>query len=231
LHILSLQLARNLLLQAVILTSLVLFSPAAFSQNVTDVQDDTQLWPDVSVTVRLRDKLRLNMLATVREGRDVSDVVNKQFGIGLGITLNKYLSVAQMYRYVRSQPLPGTDQREHRWVTDLTLRIPLRGGFLLTDRHRHDWRDISGNWSHRYRNRVQLERSISLHDHRLTPYISAEPYYDTRFHTWTRTQYFFGARVPVIRHLTFDGFYMCQLDDRARPGNLHVIGTFLRLDF
>ncbi len=37
-------------------------------------------------------------------------------------------------------------------------------------------------------------------------------------------------RVPLTKHLTFDGFYMRQLDNRVRPGFLHVIGTFLRVE-
>lgn len=226
---------RNLHLRIICLVSLLLCllwgAATASAQSTDDARSDTQLWPDVSLAIRLREKVRLNLQTTVREGRDITTAVNEQFGIGLAVSLNKYITVAHMYRLIRSHPFPGSRQLESRWGTDLTIRVPLRGGFVVSDRNRHEFRNIAGTWSQRYRNRMQVERSFSILDRRITPYISAEPYYDTRFHEWARTQYFVGARVPIIKHLTLDGFYMRQLDDRSRPGNLHVIGTFIRLDF
>jgi hypothetical protein len=109
--------------------------------------------------------------------------------------------------------------------------VQLKFKFQVSDRNRFEWRNINGVVSWRYRNRLQFERPISIGERRVTPYISGETMYDTRFATWTRNQLYVGARVPIAAHVTWDVFYMRQWDARAQPGFLNVFGTFIRLDF
>ena len=97
--------------------------------------------------------------------------------------------------------------------------------------HRIEWRDINTRVSWRYRNRLQFERPLAISEHKLTPYVACEPMYDTRHRTWSRTQCYVGSRIPLNKHVTFDGFYMRQWDARANPGFLHVFGAYWRLEY
>lgn len=210
---------------------LLLFTASAVrAQNRDDTSADSQIWPDIPISIRIDPKLSVIIHATVRIGRNNSAFVNEQIGIGLRRAIGNYFSTSLNYRYLNSEPAPSKLVREKRIFTDLTSRFPLGHGYQLQDRNRIEWREVNGRINYRYRNRIQIERSFSIGEKTLTPYLSGEYFYDTRFRAWNRTQYFAGMRVPLSKHLTLDGFYMRQLDDRVNPGFLHVIGSFLRID-
>lgn len=210
---------------------LACLSSRAVAQRRDDPQRDSQIWPDVIATIKLDEKLSLVLFGTLRLGRDDSALVNKQIGIGLNRNLGRNLSAAVQYRYIKNEPTPNRLSTEHRLHTDLTPRKALKFGFNVSDRNRIEWRNINDNVSWRYRNRLQFERPFSLGESKITPYISGESMYDTRFHAWNRNQLYIGARVPILKHVTLDGFYMKQWDARALPGFLNVVGTFCRLEF
>jgi len=211
------------------LISLCSFSAAA--QRAEDPDGDTQFWPDIQVSFRLHPKVALNLFGTSREGRDISVPVNEQVGGAVSFSLNKYLTVGPGYRFIATQPTPTRHSHENRFFFDVTMRLPLRAGFAVSDRNRGEARNIDGTFSQRYRNRLQVERAFSIHDHRFTPYVSSEAYYDRRFHDWVRWQHFIGVRVPVHQHVTLDSYYLKQNDARSRPGYLQVLGMSVRLDF
>jgi hypothetical protein len=192
---------------------------------------DSQFWPDTQANIRIAPNLNLVLFGTIRLGRNDSAFVNEQAGIGLNRVWGRYLSSSVQYRYIKSEPTPERQAREHRIHMDITPRIYLVHKFVLTDRNRVEWRDVNSRTSWRYRNRLQLERGMAFRQIKLIPYLAIEPYYDTRFKAWNRTQLFSGARVPITKHVTFDGFYMRQWDARVNPGFLHVIGAFWRLEF
>jgi len=205
-------------------------SSAAFAQHSDDLRGDTQLWPDLQLSIKLRPQISANFYGTIRMGRNISTATDAQIGAGLSFRLGKYLSLSPNYRYLFAHPTPVRYTREHRFFVDLTVRVPLRFGFAVSDRHRGDLRDINGVISGRYRNRLQLERALTVHDHKLTPYLAGEMNYDSRYHAWVRNRVFIGARMPVQKHLTLDSYYARQHDGRSRPGYLHMIGMIFRVE-
>ncbi|MEO6724603.1 MAG: DUF2490 domain-containing protein [Blastocatellia bacterium] len=206
----------------------------AFAQS-SDLQRDTQIWPDTTISFKLKNNFSLFLFGTVRLGRDDSALISQQAGIGLTRGFGKHFSTSFSYRYVANEPTPGKSSTEHRVFADFTPRTPLKFGINVSDRNRTEWRNINEKISWRYRNRLQFERPSSLplwgHERKITPYISGEAMYDTRYRTLNRTQMYIGARLPISKHATLDGFYMKQWDARTRPGFLNVIGTFWRLEF
>ncbi len=228
----SIRSSIQLSLQFVLLLALLISGRAgAAAQNVPDPPEDVQIWPEVQVSFRLNNAVKVNLAGTVREGRNLTAVVNENFGGGVTISLGKYFTLSPNYRYVATQPTPTRHSTEHRYILDFTTRLPLPGGIVVSDRTRTEWRDLSGVTSSRYRNRVQLERVFNLREYKITPYSWVELYYDTRYRDWIRTQYAFGARLPLQSHLTLDSYYLKQNDARSKPGYLHVMGMTLRLDF
>ena len=207
----------------------------ANSAVLADPTDDVEWWSEAQLNWRFKPKFRLTLAGALRRGQVNDAFINKQLGIGFGWTFHKNLSFATQYRHIISTPVPSRRSIEERVYVELTPRTDLRAGFVFSDRNRFDWRWINGALSKRYRNRLQLERPFALafngHERQFTPYFYYEAYYDSRYKSLARHQIFGGARLPLAPHITFKGYYMRQLDGHARPGYLHVIGTFLQFDF
>ena len=203
----------------------------SIAQTTSATDEDTQLWPDVTVGFKLTPKITLNLFGTLRFGQHEKDLVSEQLGAVVNIRLNKYLSIAPSYRHLWSQPDATRHSQEDRYFIDATPRVPLPKGFSFSDRNRAEVRNIQNVISWRYRNRPQLEKAFTWHDHPLTAYVSGEVYYDSRYHYWSRRQYWVGTRVPISKHLTMDFHYSRNQDERARPGYLHIIGVFSRFEF
>lgn len=193
--------------------------------------DDVQLWPDVTIGFRLKPRVVWNLFGTLRPGHDQGRFVSEQLGTAVNLQVNKYLSITPAYRHIWSQPEVTRHSQEDRYFADVTPRLPLGKGFSLSDRNRGEIRDINNRVAWRYRNRVQLDKAMQWHDHSFTAYLAGEFYYDSRFDAWSRKQFWAGTRVPVSKHLTLDLHYSRNLDERARPGYLHVIGVFSRWEF
>ncbi|HEX4945319.1 MAG TPA: DUF2490 domain-containing protein [Blastocatellia bacterium] len=217
---------RSLLLLLLLMAVRVRSAAQASTPN-----DDVQLWPDVTVGIKLTPTMTLNLFGTMRLGKHQQDLVSEQVGAAVIFRVNKYLSITPQYRHVWSQPDDLRHTQENRYFIDAALRLPLPKGFTLQDRNRAEIRDIEGKTSWRYRNRPQLEKAFTWHDRQLTAYLSGEIFYDSRSQYWSRKQFWVGTRVPVSKHLTLDFHYSRNLDDRARPGRLHIIGVFSRFEF
>lgn len=133
--------------------------------------------------------------------------------------------------------------KEHRFLTEQTLRKPLPGGLLLSDRNREDFRFINGDFSFRYRNRVTIERELQLFKKRsITPYASGEIFYDTRYSAWNRNREIVGVqtslrRGPILklllpkRHVILDLYYARQNDSRSQTKHVNALGVALALYF
>jgi hypothetical protein len=214
-----------------VLAVLSLMTTRAAAQGHDDPQHDTQLWPDTQVAFKLRPDLRLILYGTARIGHVDTTLVSARIGVGLNKSFGEHFSGALFYHRINSESATRLTSREHRIFIELTPRTALGQGFAVQNRVRLEWREINNRGSWRFRNRLQFERPFNLGARKLTPYLAGETYYDTRFRTWNRNDLFLGARVPLNQHVTIDGFYMRRWDARARPGFLHVIGAYWRLEF
>ncbi len=203
----------------------------ALAQTPIDTEHDAQFWPDVQATFNLREEWSLFLFGTMRLGRDWATVTNEQLGFGAAKRFGPGLSTSLSYRHLHTEAVPGRHINEDRLFADLTPRRNLSKRVVLVDRNRFEWRRVNGQMMYRYRNRVQLERPVSVGEKRLTPYAAFEAFYDSRFRTWTRFQIYTGTRVPLSKHVTLDVFYMHQWDSRAIPGYIDVVGALWRLEF
>ena len=201
----------------------------------------TQVWPEVDVYVNVKPKIRLFFMGTLSKSVEDGELFNaeaieSQVGAHVDYIPSKHLILRTGYRFGKSI---GEDDpfREHRLITEQTLRKLLPGDLLLSDRNREDWRFINGEFSFRYRNRVTLERELHLFKGRtVTPYVSGELFYDTRYDVWNRNRYGFGAQFSIKRRdrllkmllpghdLVLDVYYLRQNDSRASTAHVNAIG-------
>ena len=209
---------------------------AALSSGASAQQDSTkQFWPEVDVYVPLNEKFRLFFLATTTKAQETRDNTEGQVGAHIDYHVTRKISLRAGYRYGFS--LGGTDPfKEHRIVFEQTLRQPLPLKVLLSDRNREDLRWVNGEFSARYRNRVTLEREFKVLNRAVTPYGSAEVFYDSRFDTWNRNRLVVGTQialkrgVPLIslihpeRQLVLDVYLSRQNDSRSQPARVRGLG-------
>ena len=218
---------------------------AAFS-SVAHAQQDSdtvkQFWPEVDIYVPLNEKFRLFFLATTTKAEETRDNLEGQLGAHIDYHVNKKVSLRTGYRYGSSLG-EGDPFKEHRIIFEQTLRQPLPLEVLFTDRNREDLRWVNGEFSARYRNRVTLEREFKVLNRPVTPYGSAEVFYDSRFNTWNRNRLALGAQfafkrgAPLIslihpkKQLVLDIYLTRQNDSRSQPSRVKALGAAFNIYF
>lgn len=216
---------------------LVLFSPPAQAQTY-------QTWPEIDTYVNLNQTLRLYFIATRtkenRKGTDAEIGPNLDFFFKPLFKANKGvifqpdpsksrpLLLRLGYRYLPST----TGPTEHRGVLEATGRYPLKSGFLFSDRNRADLRFINGEFSWRYRNRLTVERTVSILSYHFSPYVRGEVYWDSNYGKWSRTSETVGAAFPIRKHAEIEPYYEHQNDTSKSPNRqINAMGLALNLYF
>ena len=208
-------------------------------------QSDTanQLWPEVDVYIPINKKFRLFFLGNASKARETRESFEGQFGAHVDYFYNDRITFRAGYRYGFS--LGSNDKfREHRIVTEESFRKKIKRSILLTDRNRQDWRWVDGDFSFRYRNRLTAEKEFRLGGRPITPYGSAEIFYDTRFNTFNRYRFTSGVQIalrrfrseePLLlilrRERVLDIYFTRQEDTRSEPKHVNAIGVSLAIHF
>jgi hypothetical protein len=205
---------------------------------------DIQFLPEVDAHLKLNSTFRAYLEA--KDDRDGGDPT--QFTIGPSIQLylkpliklknvtafdlddskSRFLVLEAGYRYITAPGAPP----ENRMLTAAILNAPLGAGFHLSDRNRADldWKNGAFTW--RYRNKLMIERTFSIHSYRLIPYVAAEAYYESQYNKWSTTDLFAGCLFPVGKHVEFNTYYEHENDTGKRPNKQqNYIGLALYLYF
>ena len=225
----------------------VFVAPLIISAGVVTHAQTTPVWPEVDTYVTLDRTVRLFLLATTVQ--ENSDTTEGEFGVNVDIRLkplrrnpllmfrldeskNSVLTLRAGYRYLPSYTGGST---ENRGVLEATGRYPLMavfGDVLFSDRNRVDFRDIAGEYSWRYRNRLSLEKEFSIGQVRLNPYSRFEFYYDSRYDKWSRTELSLGSSFPVSAHFELEGYFDYQNDTSGSPSRqTKAVGAVASLYF
>jgi len=220
-------------------------APAASAQEATTRKE---FWPEVDVYIKVKPKVRLYLIATISKSVEDGELRNAQgyegqIGVHIDYIPNKHVIFRAGYRYGTAVGSNSDPFKEHRLLTEQTLRKLLPGDFLLSDRNREDFRFVNGDFSFRYRNRVTLEREVHLFKGRsITPYASEEVFYDTRYNTWNRNRFAVGVQQSLRRgplrkmllperQIILDLYYMRQNDSRSDIPHVNAIGAALAFYF
>ena len=132
------------------------------------------------------------------------------------------------YRYLPYPNAPPTNRLEPL----VTLNFAMKGNLLLSDRNRGDLDWQSGSFSWRYRNRVQLERTLRIHSYHISPYASAEFFYESEYGKWSDTAIYAGCLFPFGRHINLNPYYEHQNNTGKSPNQqLNQLGLILNLFF
>jgi len=142
---------------------------------------------------------------------------------------SRLLILSVGYRYLAAAGnAPGTNRIEP--VT--TLQGAIQGGFRVWDRNRFDLDWQNGGYTWRYRNRFQLERGFTFGHHRITPYASAEVYYQSRYQKWSETDLYAGLRLPLGKVVALNAYYDHENNTGKAPNQqVNALGLALNLYF
>src|ERR1700752_292323 len=218
--------------------------PAKAQQPVTR----NEFWPEIDVYINVKPKVRIYLIGTISKSVEDGEIRNAQgfeaqVGAHVDYIPNDHFILRTGYRFGTSVGDADEPFKEHRVLTEQTLRKLLPGDLLLSDRNREDFRFVNGDFSFRYRNRVSIEREVDLFKERtITPYVSAEIFYDTRSNAWNRNRLAVGfqqslRRGPLRkmllpkRQVILDLYYMRQNDSRSETQHVNPIGAALAFYF
>jgi hypothetical protein len=206
-------------------------------------QTRTEFWPEVDVYLNLKPKLRIFAMGTVGKSVEdgellTGDAFEGQVGVHLDYLVNKHIGFRAGYRYSTSiGGAPEDSFKEHRLLTEQTLRKSIPCHIDLTDRNRQEFRFINGDFSFRYRNRLRLEREFTIGKRTITPYWSVEVSFDTRYDVWNKTRFASGVEIPLKRtplklllkkHETIlDIYYLRQHDTRSSTTFVNGLGAIM----
>lgn len=132
------------------------------------------------------------------------------------------------YRYLPSPNFP----QENRLRLDLTPHFPMRGKILITDRNRADLDWQSGKFMWRYRNKLTVQRRVTIHAYHPGPYIAAESFYQSQYQKWSTTALYAGCSFPVGKRVQLEPYYEHQNNTGKSPNQtLNQLGLILELYF
>jgi len=208
---------------------LVCAAAEARAQTPSQVPEaDTESWNDVQLAIPLSRKVDFLIQGTVRIGGNLTTAVDERWGFGFNYRIQKYLTLNELYFRREATPPNGKHEYEDRLSFGATLNIPI-GRFTVVNRN---W--LERRWRHpqvdawRIRNRVRLEHPFKIQKHEFTFFVSDEVFYDWSLHEWVRNRVGVGANHAFNKHFTLEVYGMRQNDGRTRPGDINIIGTWMR---
>lgn len=205
---------------------------------------DPQFLPEIDAHLKLNSYVRTYLQA--KDDRDGGDPPQFTFGPSIQFYLKPLLKLEKItafdlndaktrplvletgYRYITSPNTPP----ENRMEAIATFHFPLKAGFLVSDRNRADldWKNGSFTW--RYRNKLTIERTFSIHSYHLIPYVAAEPFYESQYQKWSTTDLYAGCLFPVGKHVQFNIYYQHENNTGKSPNTQqNYIGLALYLFF
>jgi hypothetical protein len=208
--------------------------------GIAHAADEWEVWPEVNAFVPLNAQTRLYLDAAYAQGQE-SDVQSLDLAAYLDISLKPILREElrtddwQRSRYFwarigydRISKATGdtpAEVAENRGIVSFYAKAPLPADVWLEARVRADLRWIGGDYSTRYRFRVEFTRDFTVLDHTVVPYFNVEWFYDTRYDGWARTLYQVGPEVTVNDHFRYEVYFARQVDSLPEKQVLNALGV------
>jgi hypothetical protein len=115
-------------------------------------------------------------------------------------------------------------KREHRIILQGSPKYLLPFKLLAQDRNRLEFRWVNSAYDFRYRNKLTVDRTLSIDKFRFTPYASGELFWDRNHHSWNENQYAFGGEFPLRKVFMLDIYYLHQNCTTCGEKSTNVFG-------
>lgn len=202
-----------------------------------------ELLPEIDIHLKLTSDVRLTLQA--KETREAGDPVQAEIGPSVEFYLKPLIRLKKATEFdlddaktrplvgsigYRSLPSASNAPTTNRMEPVVTVHFPTRGKFLLSDRNRADLDWKAGTFTWRYRNRVEVERTLTVHSYHVSPYASTEFFYQSKYGKWSDTAIYVGCLFPIQKRLEFNPYYEHQNNTgNARNLQFNQLGLILSL--
>ncbi len=190
--------------------------------------DNSEYWGTGTISVKVNEKVKLNLLEEFRLRSDSGFYVYVQY-VGASYKVNDYFDTALWYKLVSVKKNEHWAE-SHRFDIDGTLKLEL-SGFKFSNRSRVERNTTASSWL--YRDRIKIERPIKLINRQFTPFVFNEFFLDLEpesgYHE-NRASIGFKTNFVYISRLTV--YYMARgKKNNGSWNNTDVIGTTVSLYF
>ena len=160
---------------------------------------------------------RSRVIALVASGRnrDTDAAYQAEQGLQVEHQFESFLLGRVGYEHVVATD--GGPFFENRALLDQTFRLHLPLQLIVDNRFREELRWLNTGFSVRLRERIQVNRDFKVRGYTLTPYGSAEIFFDTRYGGFSRYRLTFGVTLPIFRGVSIEPYFVRQED--WLPGN------------
>jgi hypothetical protein len=208
-------------------------------------EETDQFWPEVCAFVTLSPRTRLFFDLPVSKGME-GEEVTVELAAHVDISLvpvvrkslrskdwarNRYLWVRMGYDHLTDVSNGVKTSAEDRLILELRARAELPAEIWIEGRARADLRWIGGDFSTRYRARLEMSREFLVRDHAVTPYINAEWFYDTRYDGWSKHLIQAGTEVTATKHFRYEVYVARQVDHLPSDSATNALGIFFKWYF
>jgi hypothetical protein len=218
----------------------------SFAQNTS-----FEFWPETDLWYRLSPSTRLSAFIPITKyneskNRDLNIYLQADYAWGK----TKHLLKRRMMDENRVQVMKAwlvrggfmegwsLGDNEGSYTEDMLFaeihrRIPIKGEFLLSHRIRTDFRWVGEDpkYSYRFRYRVMLEKEFKGEKSSIVPYVNAEPYWDSRYESFSRVRLIGGLTASWGPRFAFEGNLTYQYDSNYDAPNMYALNFILHVFF
>ena len=195
------------------------------------VPSDNRLWTDASISTALdKDKkTTLSLLTINRVGDDVSRFTDRRVGVRLVRRVNPSLQLGGSFEYRQADPTSALTAHENRYTLLANLSTTVGEKFELSNRNLLERRDNLRRADVTvYRNRTQLAYPTRIGQTAVTPFVSAEFFYDFSANDINVERYAAGLSRQFSPEFGASLYYMRQTVSLGSAGDADILGLSLR---
>jgi hypothetical protein len=230
---------------------LILISGLLMSGVAVAQESSVEFWPEIDLWYRISPQWRLSLYAPIsknvetkyREGNLIlqgdyafgtSKVIffTRLFDENRAATIWPFM-VRGGYLSGRSLDDQGANYSEDMAYAEFHARTPIKRNLMLSHRFRPElrWLGDDNELSYRIRYRFMAEKELQFKKMSLVPYVSVEPYYDSRYETVNRIRAIGGATYSGSPQYAIELNFTYQHDTRSSVTNLYALNIILHIFF
>ena len=206
-------------------------------------QTQYEFWPEINGFIKLNDQFRFYLVSAYATGKE-SEIQTLDMAANIDISIKPILGKRRLqkdwqrsrflwlrlgYDYISKQVSGKKNTPENRGMINFYVKGHLPADIWLEGRTRADLRWIGGEYSTRYRLRLEATREFTVFNHSVVPYLNGEVFYDTRYSGWSRLLIMAGTEITLNKHLRFELYLAPQLDYLPKKTNLLALGIVAKL--
>jgi Protein of unknown function (DUF2490) len=209
-----------------------------------------EFWPEIDTWLRVSNAWRLSVFVPIAENLDThyregnlilqadyawseSSRNRRLIDEGRAQAMKLWL-VRGGYLGGKSLDDHGAEYTEYTAFGELHLRLPLPHGVMWSHRLRSELRRLgSGDaeFSTRWRYRLMVEKELIAGRASFVPYVSVEPYYDSRYETVNRLRLIGGTSVVWSPRTAIETNVTYQHDSHSSTKELFALNVILHVFF